>query len=144
VFFLKINSILFQKLVTEKTSFEIVFDVTLDRQIKKLPNPQIIVKYKVNGAYRFCCFLEGNCVREDIPVNKYERKMILDWVKERDIHHLIRYEFDKIEIYDKKRTEIFKKYDKLRTYMNLGKIDYIKYEMIRDELDKELKKYQYN
>ena len=93
---MKINYILFQKLVSEQTAFEIVFDVSLDRKIKKLPKPTIIIKFKANGVYRFCCFLEGNIVREDIPLNKYERKMILDWIEERNIHHLIQYEFEKI------------------------------------------------
>jgi hypothetical protein len=126
---------LFQKLVSEQTAFEIVFDVTLDRKIKKLPEPKIIVKFKINGVYRFCCFLKDNIVREDIPVNKYERKMILDWIKERDIHHLIQYEFEKIELNRNKREDLLNQMKKLRTAFSNEKLDITTYFAIKDKLD---------
>jgi hypothetical protein len=126
---------LFQKLVSEQTAFEIVFDVTLDRKIKKLPEPKIIVKFKINGFYRFCCFLKDNIVREDIPVNKYERKMILDWIKERDIHHLIQYEFEKIELNRNKREDLLNQMKKLRTAFSNEKLDITTYFAIKDKLD---------
>jgi hypothetical protein len=126
---------LFQKLVSEQTAFEIVFDVTLDRKIKKLPEPKIIVKFKTNGVYRFCCFLKGNIVREDIPVNKYERKIILDWIKERNIHHLIQYEFEKIELNRNKREDLLNQMNKLRTVFSNGELELTTYFALKDKLD---------